>query len=158
MRIKGLVDEDFLQYKKPSMFIATATCTFKCEKEANCPGMCQNSPLVNSPDIMIDDNKLVKRFLSNDISKAVVFGGLEPLDQFTELVELIKVFREHTACDIIIYTGYTEEERVDKVAILKQFNNIIIKFGRFVPNQHHHLDEILGIELASPNQYAKRIS
>jgi hypothetical protein len=40
----------------------------------------------------------------------------------------------------------------------KQFKNIIIKFGRFVPNQEKHYDEVLGIELASPNQYARRIS
>jgi hypothetical protein len=38
------------------------------------------------------------------------------------------------------------------------FKNIIIKFGRFVPNKPHHIDEVLGIELASDNQYAKRIN
>jgi len=32
--------------------------------------------------------------------------------------------------------------------------NIIIKFGRFIPDQKSHMDETLGVELASPNQYA----
>ena len=41
---------------------------------------------------------------------------------------------------------------------LKQFPNIIIKFGRFIPNQQSHYDEVLGINLASDNQYAKKIS
>ena len=33
MRIKFLVDEDFVNYKKPSMFIGFPSCTWKCEKE-----------------------------------------------------------------------------------------------------------------------------
>ena len=32
-RIKDVIDEDFANYKKPSMFIATSQCSFKCEKE-----------------------------------------------------------------------------------------------------------------------------
>jgi hypothetical protein len=41
---------------------------------------------------------------------------------------------------------------------LKSFSNIIIKFGRFIPNQEPHYDEVLGVKLASDNQYARRIS
>ena len=32
---------------------------------------------------------------------------------------------------------------------------IIVKFGRFRPNQEKHFDEVLGIYLASNNQYGK---
>ncbi len=40
--IKGLVDEDFVQYKKPSMFIGTCFCGWKCCKDAGRPvTMCQ---------------------------------------------------------------------------------------------------------------------
>ena len=35
--------------------------------------------------------------------------------------------------------------------------NIIIKFGRFIPNRPSRYDEVLGVELASDNQFAKRI-
>ena len=31
MKIKGITDEDFVNYKYPSMFIATSICSFKCE-------------------------------------------------------------------------------------------------------------------------------
>jgi hypothetical protein len=41
---------------------------------------------------------------------------------------------------------------------LKQFPNIVVKFGRYVPKCEAHFDEVLGIKLASPNQYAERIS
>ena len=33
MKVKNLLDEDFVNFKKPSMFIATSKCDFKCEKE-----------------------------------------------------------------------------------------------------------------------------
>ena len=158
MIIKGLTDEDFVNYKKPAMFIATSKCSFKCEKECGVVGMCQNHPLATAPEMELSDEKIIKRFLSNDISKAVVFGGLEPFDQFEELFLLIKRFREKTNDDVVIYTGYNENEIKRQVEELRQFKNIIIKFGRYIPNQSPHYDELLGIELASNNQYAKRIS
>lgn len=158
MKIKGITDEDFVNYKYPSMFIATSICSFKCEKECGIKGMCQNHPLTTAPSIEFPDERIVERFLSNDISKAVVFGGLEPFDQFEELFQLISKFRAQTLVDIVIFTGYTEQELPDKIELLSQFKNIIIKYGRYIPNQKSHYDEVLGIELASNNQYAKRIS
>ena len=61
---------------------------------------------------------------------------------------------------IVIYTGYTAEEINDKGYIeeLKKYPNIIIKYGRFIPDQKAHFDEVLGVNLQSDNQYAKRIS
>ena len=44
------------------------------------------------------------------------------------------------------------------VDFLKSYKNIIIKFGRFIPNDKPHRDTILGVNLASSNQYAKKIS
>ena len=37
-------------------------------------------------------------------------------------------------------------------------DNIIVKFGRFIPNSPHIYDTLLGVELASNNQYAKIIT
>lgn len=158
MKIKGLVEEDFVNYKKPSMFIIFPYCTFKCDKEAGC-SICQNSGLVNEPDIEMAPIEIVSRYVKNPITKAVVFGGLEPFDS-EELIMFIEYIRNYTNDDIIIYTGYTEEEISDEIKWLQKsgIKNIIIKFGRFIPNQEKHYDEILGVELASPNQYARRIS
>ena len=33
MKIKNIIEEDFVNYKVPSMFIATSRCDFKCDKE-----------------------------------------------------------------------------------------------------------------------------
>ena len=60
--------------------------------------------------------------------------------------------------DIIIYTGYDKNEIEDQIMILKKYKNIIVKFGRYVPGQQAHFDKVLGVELASDNQYAEKIS
>lgn len=157
MIIKGLVDEDFLQYKKPAMFLIFPFCTFKCDIE-NGSHICQNWELAKAKEIEISDDKVVERYLNNPITSALVCGGLEPLDSFKDLIDLIKKFRAKTLDDIVIYTGYKPEEVEHKMEILKAYPNIIIKFGRFVPNHTEHFDEVLGITLASDNQFAMKIS
>lgn len=157
MQIKGVTDEDFVNYKKASMFIAFPFCSFKCEKECGVC-CCQNSNLANSPNIEVSYEALVNRYMSNPITSAIVCGGLEPFDSWPNLHSLVQKFRERTEDDIVIYTGYNREEIEDAISTLSSFKNIIIKFGRFIPNQESHFDEVLGVKLASPNQYAERVS
>ena len=153
MKVKGLINEDFVNYKKVSMTIMFPHCTFKCGAEH-----CQNSPLAKSKTYDIDINETIEKYLNNPIIEAVVMQGLEPLDSWSDLLMFIEKFREKSQDDIVIYTGYYKEEIADKIDILKRFKNITIKFGRFLPNQEKHYDEVLGVELASPNQYAEVIS
>ena len=155
--IKFLIDEDFVNYKKPNMFIGFLYCSFKCDKE-NGQKICQNSSLIYQKNYKIDPIEIISRYLKNPLTEAIVFGGLEPLDSFEELIFLIKEFRKYTQDEIVIYTGYKEEELDKQIKILKENKNIIIKFGRFIPNQEKHFDNILGINLSSLNQYAKKIS
>lgn len=158
IKIRGLIEEDFVNYKKPSMYIAFPYCTFKCDKECGY-SVCQNSSLVtNSEIINIDEQKIVNRYIDNPITTSIVISGLEPFDSFNELVILIKSFREKTLDDIVIYSGYNKEEITSYIEELKQFKNIVIKFGRFIPNQEKHYDEVLQVTLASPNQYGEKIS
>jgi len=157
MIIKQLIDEDFVNYKLPSLFIAFPKCTFKCDKEYG-KRVCQNSILATSPNINININDLVKRYLNNSITNAIVIGGLEPFDNFDDLLTLISKFRKYTDDDIVIYTGYYKNEIENQINQLKKFKNIIIKFGRYIPNQKPHYDKTLGVNLASDNQYAEKIS
>jgi len=158
MLIKGLTDEDFVNYKKPSMVIITRRCTFKCDKECG-EGCCQNSPLTKIPSVYVSDEDIIHRYLLNDITKAIVFAGLEPFDQFEEMFNLISQLRFNYHCpdEVVIYTGYDKTEILSMVEALKPLGNIIIKFGRFVPHQEKRFDDILGVYLASPNQYAEVI-
>ena len=141
------------------MFIATCFCDFKCCKELDLDiCICQNSPIAKSKIIDMSNDRIVKRYLKNKLTHAIVFGGLEPFKQFDELLNLIKCFREKTEDDIIIYTGYYKNELEKEIEQLKQFKNIIIKFGRYIPNKNIRHDDILGVTLASDNQYAEKIN
>lgn len=157
MIIKDIVTEDFINYKKPSMVIEFPFCSFKCDKEYGQP-VCQNGTLATSPNIEIDIKKIVQEYLLNPITESVVAQGLEPMDSWEELVSFIREFRKESTDDIVIYTGYKKEEVRSQVLFLRQFPNIIIKFGRYIPNEKPHFDEVLGVKLASNNQYAERIS
>lgn len=157
MKIKNLIDEDFINYKKPSMFIGTSFCDFKCDKEASCQ-VCQNSDLAKAPIIEIDDEEIIQRYISNPITEAITFGGLEPFDDFNDLFAFIADFRDCSKDDIVIYTGYYPEEIPSYLDLLSaNYKNIIIKFGRFIPDKPRRFDELLGVELSSDNQYAKRL-
>lgn len=161
MRVKTIVDEDFVNYKKPSMFIGTVSCNGKCCIEAGIPlSVCQNDGWRSCAPTKVNTRELCERYLKNPITKAIVFGGLEPFEQFGEMAWVIKVLRNSYRCndDIVIYTGFYPDEIEDQVKCLSKFDNIIIKFGRFVPNRPHRIDEVLGVELASDNQYAIKIS
>lgn len=171
MLIKNLIDEDFCNYKKPSMFIGMPHCSFKCDKECG-RDVCQNSELALESTIEIDDEEIIQRYITNPITEAIVFGGLEPFDSFDELCHFLGSFENYykkghihikeKRPDIVIYTGYYPEEIKAKLHWIKKSKtneqiNIIIKFGRFIPDRPHRFDELLGVELISDNQYAKRL-
>lgn len=159
MKIKFLKAEDFVNYYKPAMFIGVCFCDWKCCIERGLDvTICQNEPWIKEPIIERNDKEIVDFFISNPFVSAVVIGGLEPMLQFEEVYALIQEFRKQTDADIVIYTGYKEDEISDKIFKLCNFKNIIVKYGRYIPGQQPHLDKVLGVKLASNNQYAVKIS
>ena len=157
MQIKGVETERYQDYKYPSMFIAFPRCSFKCEKECG-QRVCQNSTLATAPVIEIDVEELVKEYLRNPITQAIVCGGLEPMDSFEDIIELIATLRRHDCTnDVVIYTGYRRTEVEQLVRRLIPFGNIVIKFGRYTPGETPHYDAILGVYLANDEQYGERI-
>jgi organic radical activating enzyme len=161
VKIKGLKDEDYVNYKKPSMFIIFPNCSFKCDKENGC-NLCQNSHLAQEPTIEVSLGELLDRYQNNPLTKAIVCGGLEPFDSPNDLISLVAAARDCRGIedDIVIYTGYTEEELAGTYVYetITLHKNIIIKYGRFRPNEESHYDEVLGVKLVSSNQYAKKVN
>lgn len=159
MRTRGITAEDFCNYKLPSMFISSVSCDWKCCRELGCSEeLCQNSSTACSPILDIDDKTIYDLFESNEITKSVVIGGLEPFLQFDEVVDLISLFRDNGEdCDFVIYTGYYPEEIDSQLSYLSLYKNIVIKFGRYIPDSAPVYDDILGVKLASNNQFAIRI-
>lgn len=157
IKVKDVVFEDFVNYRLPSMFVVFPSCTFKCEKE-NGAACCQNGAVASLPDVRIDPVELANRYAANPITKAVVFGGLEPFDSFNDMLMLIHAVRVVSDDPIVIYTGYTKKELEEKLLSVSAYPNVIVKFGRYVPGQEPHADPVLGVKLASDNQYAEVIS
>ena len=160
INVKMIVDENFQDYKKASMFIAFPKCDFKCFKELGLDiSGCQNYETLKMKNLKISVSEIFNRYIKNDITSSLVLGGLEPFLSFNEVYSLIKYFRSNNCYDdFVIYTGYYPDEIHSEVDKLKQFKNIIIKFGRFIPNSSKKFDKILGVFLASENQYAIKIS
>ena len=160
MRVKGIIEEDFVNYKTPSMFINTCFCDFKCCTELGLDiGVCQNAPLAQANIVEISDSTIYEHFVANPITKAVVVGGMEPLAQAGEIISLIKLFRKN-GCEnpFVLYTGYYPSEIVTELSKLRAFPNVIVKYGRFIPDRPSVFSEVLGVWLASDNQFAEQIS
>ena len=155
--VKGIISEDFVNYKKPSMTIMMPKCSFKCDKECG-RQVCQNSALATAPTIQVELFNLLDQYIHNDITSALVFQGLEPFDSYEDMHIIIEFFRMFSNDDIVIYTGYKKEELYSELKQLENIPNIIVKFGRYLPHCTSSFDEVLGVELASFNQYAEKIS
>lgn len=160
MKVKAIIAEDFINYKYPSMFIISSVCNWKCCIEQGLDiSVCQNSSIIKQKTLDISPEIIYNMFVSNPITDAIVIGGLEPIDQIDEVIEVIDYFRKNNDnSPFVIYTGYYPKEIQNSLNRLKNYNNIIVKFGRFIPNRQRRYDEVLGIELVSDNQYAEVIS
>ena len=158
MKIKGIITEDFVNYKKISMTIMMPNCDFKCDRDCG-RQVCQNTELASAPLIELDDIDIIDKYLENPLTEAIVFQGLEPFDSWEDLARLIDCFRIYTHDDIIIYTGYTKEEleQTYYLNFLKKYDKIIIKYGRYIPDRPNKYDKVLGVYLASDNQYAEEL-
>lgn len=157
MKLLQILHEDFVNYKKPCMTLMFPYCTFKCNKEAG-RIVCQNYDSRDLEILEVSVDEIIESYINNPITEAIVMQGFEPFDSFDELFSLVYKFTEKSHDDIVIYTGYNEDEIQDQVEDLKNIiddNKLIIKFGRFVPDQEKHFDAVLGVYLSSDNQYAK---
>ena len=156
MKLKGIIDCDFTNYKEPTLTLEFPYCDFKCDKLNGC-AICQNAPLVRERDLDISGETIWKMYSENPLTKAFCFQGLEPFDSFLDLADLIIFIRKEKKCNdpIIIYTGYNKGEDQVVEMFLNNYDNIIVKWGRFVMGQEPHYDEVLGVKLASNNQYAE---
>ena len=96
MLVKDIITTDLVNYKEASMLIAMPKCTFKCDRLNGCK-VCQNAELAKAPDIEVDIDKVIQKYLSNNLTHAVVFGGLESFDTFDDMYQFIKKLRKEVA-------------------------------------------------------------
>lgn len=159
MKTRGVMEENLQDYKKIGMFISSPSCSWKCLVEQNLPmSICQNNHLTNNNIVEYSNEELLDIYKNNLLTECIIIGGLEPIDNFEEIYNFIKVFREKSNDDVVMYTGYYPEEIEDKIETLKAFPNIIVKFGRYKHETKSRFDEVLGVTLISDNQFAVKIS
>lgn len=159
MKLKGIIDYDCTNYKEPVLTLEFPFCDFKCDKLNNCQ-VCQNNSLIKEPTIEVSLKTIWELYKQNPLTKGFCLQGLEPLDSIDDVLNFIKYVRGNNFCNdpIIIYTGYDKEEVTKFIYQITDFDNIIIKWGRFIKGQNSHYDRILGVNLASDNQYAEKIT
>lgn len=158
IEVKGIIFEDFVNYKKPCMTLMMPKCNFKCDKE-NGVQLCQNWGLAAAPEQTVHINGLMRNYINNPITEAIVLQGLEPFDSLIDLYTVAAALEDFQITDdFVIYTGYTREEITSQLKPLHNVpGHVIVKWGRYIPNQKPHYDPVLGVYLASDNQYGEII-
>lgn len=156
MKLKQIIDESFGDYKECSMLLVVPSCTFKCEG-------CQNKHLMQLPTQEFPDEEIWERFQKNPLTKAIVIGGLEPLDDIMDIAKFIFIgVTKEMEVPLIIYTGYDVfdldgcrplEMRILYSAFDLYKAPITVKYGPYIKGRKSVYNEILGVTLASDNQY-----
>lgn len=160
IELKGVIFEDFVNYKKPCMTLMFPKCSFKCEKECG-EAFCQNKGVAAAPSqtVVIDD--LLEQYKANPITEAIVLQGLEPLDSLIDVYTVAAALKRHAIQDdFVVYTGYYKPEIGSEVLTTLKFfipGHIIFKWGRYLPHQSSQYDPVLGVTLISNNQYGEII-
>lgn len=146
-------DVDVVNYKEASCFIGAG---YTCSR--GCPG-CQNEELKHSIPAQVDASRIALNYEKMPITHAIVFGGLEPLEDLENLKLWVNIFRFITDDMIIIYTGVEidSDELKEAAKYLAEYPNIIFKAGSYIDGHEPHFDELLGVKLASDNQRGIRL-
>lgn len=158
IKVKGVIWEDTVNYKKISTTLMMPKCDFKCDKE-NGVQLCQNWRLAAAPEQTVHINSFIRAYKDNPITEAIVLQGLEPFDSLIDLYTVAAALEDFNITDdLVIYTGYNRTEIKSKLKPLyKVPGHLIIKWGRYIPNQEPHYDPVLGVYLASDNQYGEQL-
>ena len=156
IEVKGIIWEDMVNYKKISTTLMFPKCSFKCDKE-NGTQICQNWELAAAPSQTIHINSFMRNYINNPITEAIVLQGLEPFDSLIDLYTVAAALEDFNITDdLVIYTGYNRNEVSSHLKPLFSIpGHLIIKWGRYIHNQESHYDPVLGVYLASNNQYAE---
>ena len=161
IELKGIIWEDMVNYKKICTTLMFPKCNWKCDKE-NGIQLCQNRGLAAVPSQWHDIDNIMNTYMHTYLSEAIVLQGLEPLDSPVDCYIVAAALKQWKIDhDLVIYTGYNPNENevdniIDSISYLTP-GHLIVKWGRYIPNQTPHFDPVLGVNLASDNQYGEMI-
>lgn len=127
-------------------FLAARICAIGCSR--GCPG-CHNEQLKNDDSLIRiqEVQEIVEEVRSNFFNEGLVLGGLEWTEQPEEMLELIRVAKDH-GLKVMLYTHMGEEEFADRFG---RPSGIYVKHGEFVAGGEPHRQ--YGVQLANREQY-----
>lgn len=75
------------------------------------------------------EDLLVDKYVKNDSTNYIVITGDEPLDSFESITSFLYYLRCIWFCydNVVVYTGYREDEIQDKLVVFSGFNNVTVK-------------------------------
>lgn len=161
MLLLDVKTDDVTDYKETSIYIAFPYCTGKCGDE------CQNRHLRGIyPSLNVTASDIYRLYSNLKTHKAVVMAGLEPLDSFNDVLDIVEEFFSRIKpVDIVIFTGYNYDEykeqfeekliQIVKGAKRPEGKKLIVKIGRYdnVNYPGSWFCKTLGVNLATKNQF-----
>lgn len=126
--------------------LSSIGCSINCNK-------CQNQWMKELPTKQLGVHSLVKVVEANPYNQGIILGGLEWTDQPEELVAILEAFSA-TTLQVMLYTGYTEEECYQIRPEIFSYN-IWVKFGQYIHTAEDSNNVQNGVKLASKNQFIK---
>ena len=132
MQLKKIEETKTLYNNELSLYLIASSCKWKCK-------ICPNAHYSRFETVDIPNTDILQKFKSDDNLKAIVIGGLEPMDQMNDLRGFIfdarKFFEPGDRPKIVIYTGY-EMDELNKMhysglaSELMQYGNAMVIAGR----------------------------
>ena len=83
MKLVNLIQEDFTNYKKPSLFLGFPKCSGKCNI-LNGKIVCQNEALRNAEKVEISANEIVELYTKNNITNDIKIDNLFKYNEWNE--------------------------------------------------------------------------
>lgn len=143
IKIKGIYHER----AEDAPFIGALICADNCNY--NCQDCC-NHELKYSSSYYMEDYQIINEILSNPFNKGIILAGLEWTLQPYEMFRLIELALQNNL-EVILYTGMTKEEILNKFPQLNNIN-MYIKCGRYIKESQIADYKCYGVKLASSNQ------
>jgi len=135
-------------------FVGALVCALDCN--IGCKG-CFNQSLKEAPIFYKKADEIMDEIMSNPFNEGVILAGLEWSLQPTELLALVKSATVRNM-PVIVYTGHDINTFLRRVPLIKQFTEVLVKYGAYDESKLSLTHEAYGIKLASTNQHIDSIA
>ncbi|MCH4890037.1 radical SAM protein [Acidaminobacter sp. JC074] len=135
-------------------FVGALVCALDCN--IGCKG-CFNQSLKEAPIFYKKADEVLDEIMSNPFNEGVILAGLEWSLQPSELMAMIKSCASKNI-PVIVYTGHKIETFLRRVPKIKNYPEVLIKYGAYDESKLSLTHEAYGVRLASTNQNIQSVA